>query len=269
MVRDNCWIVKNTSHVVFVFVHGILSCSETCWLNREAKAYWPQLVASDPRLAAPSVFVSGYTADLGSGIIDVYDAAQQVMAYLDDAGDPEAPLRKPRIIFVCHSQGGIVVRQALLSFTEKFRDKKVGLVLCGSPSWGSTWATFLTPFALLFRFRQAKALKWGAPELIRLDREFLSLLENHRIPQLNGMCLVETRGAWPYLPLFVSEASATRYFPSWRRVPKTTHSMLVKPNSTEDLSHKYLVDWARDLHFVNAADSISHVVDEVGPATKD
>lgn len=163
MIRNNSWIVKNTSHTVFVFVHGILSSSETCWLNCEADVCWPQLVASDPRLSAPSVFVSGYTADLGSGIIDVYDAAKQVMAYLHDAGRPEAPLRKPRITFVCHSQGGIVVRQMLLSFTEKFRDKQVGLVLCGSPSWGSTWATILTPFSLLLRFRQAKALKWAGP----------------------------------------------------------------------------------------------------------
>jgi pimeloyl-ACP methyl ester carboxylesterase len=273
MSRNNTWIVETASETVFIFVHGILSSSETCWRNPKTNAYWPELVAQDSRLCAPSVFVSGYTADIGAGILDAYDAAQQAMAYLDDAGQPGAPLRKSRIVFVCHSQGGIVVRQMLLSFTKKFRDKKVGLVLCGSPSWGSLWATALMPFALLLRFRQAKVLKWAGPELIRLDRDFMSLLDDHRVPGLTGMCLVETRGAGPFLPLFVSEASATRYFHYWRRVPKATHSMLVKPDSAENLSHKYLVDWARERGFIDATISAAQTLDDdvqqlppVGPA---
>jgi hypothetical protein len=83
---NNTWVLKNNSPTVFIFVHGILSSSQACWFNSETQTYWPSLVAHDPKLSAPSVFVSGYTADIGSGIIDTFDAAEEVMLHLRDAG---------------------------------------------------------------------------------------------------------------------------------------------------------------------------------------
>ena len=264
---NNTWVLQNDSPTVFIFVHGILSSSQACWFNRKSQTYWPSLVAADPKLSAPSVFVSGYTADLGSGIIDTYDAANEVMLHLRDGGQG-APLRKPRFVFVCHSQGGIVVMRMLLLHFEKFRDKQIGLILCGSPSWGSVWATLLTPVSLLLRFRQLSALKWGGSHVVQLDREFGMLLtsEPKRIPRLDGMCLLETRGALR-LPKFVSEASASRYF-GWHRIPKMTHSMLVKPDRTGHLSHKYLVEWVRDRKFVEVADADSEGSEHIDSATE-
>jgi tetratricopeptide (TPR) repeat protein len=264
MYVNNTWVVKNNSPTVFIFVHGILSSSESCWFNKKARTYWPDLVAHDQMLCTPSVFVSGYTADLGSGIIDTYDAAEQVMLHLRDAGQPGAPLQKPKMVFVCHSQGGIVVRQMLLIYTEEFRDKKIGLILCGSPSWGSVWATLLTPMALLLRFRQASALKWGGSHLVHLDRDFGSLLGSKRIPGLDGMCLIETRGGLPLLPKFVSEASATRYFRGWHRIPKMTHGMIVKPDQLGHLSHKFLVDWVRQNGFIEASSVSNETAETFG-----
>ena len=247
-IENNTWIHRSPSKTVFVFVHGILSNSHECWLNKKTKAYWPSLVANDPFFEDSSVFVSGYTAGLGSGIYDVSDAAREVLTRLNSAALAPPPLSKQRLVFVCHSQGGIVVREMLRSFPEKFKGKKIGVVLCGSPSWGSLWATFLAPVVFLIRFRQASALTWGARSLVHLDRAFSRLLEKRDL-DIEGMSLVETRGPF-HTPKIVGEASATRYFSTWYRIPHSTHGEIVKPKDTGELSYEYLRQFGVDYHFL-------------------
>lgn len=250
-VQNNSWVHPSTSNTLFVFVHGILSNSDACWRNEKSATYWPSLVRFDAQFEEPSIFVAGYAAGLGSGLYDVRAAADEVLAFLRSPTKPPTPLSKKKIIFVCHSQGGIVVRQMLCAYHEEFKDKHIGIVLCGSPSWGSLWATLASPFSLLLRFRQATALTWGGSTLRNLDRDFLTLLEKKRIPHLDGMCLAETRGRFFGIPIpkFVSEPSATRYF-TWKPVAKATHGSLVKPDSQYHSSHAFVRDFARSKGFL-------------------
>ncbi|HZN25967.1 MAG TPA: alpha/beta hydrolase, partial [Burkholderiales bacterium] len=245
--QNNTWVHPSQSKTVFVFVHGILSNSDGCWRNKKTGAYWPSLVAEDRNFEGASVFVSGYTASVGAGIYDARDAADEVLTRLKSTALDPPPLSKDRLLFVCHSQGGIVVREMLRSFPTKFTGKKVGLVLCGSPSWGSLWAKYLAPAVFLIRFRQASALKWGAGSLVDLDRAFLELLHTRTL-DISGMCLIETRGPLR-LPKIVSEASATRYFP-WKRIPRSTHGDIVKPNKPDHLSHEHLRQFAEEHGFL-------------------
>ncbi|MFN2604247.1 MAG: esterase/lipase family protein [Gemmatimonadaceae bacterium] len=249
MPQNNTWIKITRSRTAVIFVHGILSSSVSCWLNKKTNTYWPSLVGDDPRFEDAAVFVNDYTADIGAGLYDIRDAAEEAITRLRSS----SVMSKSRLLFVCHSQGGIVVRQMLSSFFEDFATKKVGVVLCGSPSWGSWWATVLTPLTLLIRFRQGAALRWGGSNLVNLDKEFLNLVHRKRIPDLCGMSLVETRGPL-HLPRIVPEASATRYFPIWHRIPKSTHSAVVKPNGYDHLSHVYLRDFAQNSGFLSRAD---------------
>ena len=244
--RENTrWIHESQSRTVVIFVHGILSNSDTCWRNTKAKTYWPELVQEDPGFEDPGVFVSGYTAGLGAGLYDVRAAAADILALLRHPGNGPAPLDKDRLLFVCHSQGGIVIRQMLYSYFEEFRAKRIGLVLCGSPSWGSIYATLVAPVTLLLRFRQATALSWGGSKLRDLDRDFLELLTGQRIPELSGICLAETRGRFLGIPIpkIVGEPSATRYF-RWYPIPRVTHGSLVRPPGRSHLSHVRLRDFA-------------------------
>lgn len=240
---ENCqWIEFNYSPTVFVFVHGILSKSETCWRNLDNRAFWPELVLQDPEFRRPSIFLAGYPADMASGNYTVYDAAEELAARLRARTDNHSPLRKPRILFVCHSQGGLVVRQMLVACSSEFRSKKVGLLLCGSPGWGSVFGTILRPIAFLLGFRQAQALAWGSESLVTLERDFLRIVRKKEIPDLHGKSLVETKGVWG-LPKIVSGASAARYFPDWSKIPKTNHFQIVKPDGPGHLSHVYLRDF--------------------------
>jgi pimeloyl-ACP methyl ester carboxylesterase len=200
VIQNNTWIHESESRTVVIFVHGILSNSDSCWRNTKAKSYWPELVRKDPQFEDAAVFVSGYTAGAGAGLYDVRAAAADILALLRNPGTQAAPLDKDRLIFVCHSQGGIVVRQMLVSFFQEFQDKKVGVVLCGSPSWGSWYGTLLAPIGLVFRFRQATALSWGGSTLRNLDRDFLELIEQKRIPNITGSAwLKHGAGSWVFL----------------------------------------------------------------------
>jgi Alpha/beta hydrolase family len=245
MIQNNTWINQSDSRTVIIFVHGILSNSDSCWRNTKTKTYWPNLVQKDLEFEDAAVFVGGYATSPGVGLYDVRAAADGLLAVLRTPGTRAAPLDKDRLLFVCHSQGGIVVRQMLYSHSKSFRSKRVGVVLCGSPSWGSFYATLLAPIALLIRFRQLSALSWGGSTLRNLDRDFLQLLDEKRIPDLSGICLAETKGRFLGIPFpkIVAEPSATRYFP-WHPIPAATHTSLVKPPSTSHLSHVHLRDFA-------------------------
>ena len=245
-VQNNTWMHQSRSRAVVIFIHGILSNSDSCWRNSKSNTYWPELIANDSVFEDSAVFVSGYTADFGAGLYDICSAADDVLAHLRCPGEGPAPLEKDRLIFVCHSQGGIVVRQMLCSHFHEFQNKQVGVVLCGSPSWGSIYGTALAPIAMLIRYQQGMALGWGGATLKNLDRAFLYLLRMKRIPNITGTCFAETRGRLFGIPIpkIVTEASATRYFNSWYQIPKSTHSTLVKPNSMSHLSHVRLRDFA-------------------------
>src|SRR5256885_1959767 len=73
---------------------------------------------------------------------------------------------------VCHSMGGIVVRQMLDTKIDTFRNKSVGLVLIASPSYGSRLANNVESLIRFYRHRQAAQLKWGNDSLEELDARF-------------------------------------------------------------------------------------------------
>lgn len=252
--NESGWISKTGSPTVFVFLHGILSSSRACWRNPSG-TYWPRLVREDPRLHGPSVYACEYSAGPFSGPFDVYDAAEDVMRSLHADG-PDSVLSRSRIIFVCHSQGGIVVRRMLISYVEIFQAKKIGLLLCGSPAWGSGWATLLSPIAWVLRFRQLSALSWGGVSLVHLDREFTKLVLDKRIPRLHGLNLLETRNFIPILPKIVSDAAASRYF-EFRRIPGSTHQSLVKPHDVTHSSHAWLVHFTEQNDFLAASNFLT------------
>jgi hypothetical protein len=209
------------------------------------------MLVDDEQFEDVSVFVSGYTAGLGAGMYDIRAAADEVLAHLRNPDTPPAPLDKDFILFICHSQGGIVVRQMLTANFEVFAKKKVGLILCGSPSWGSLYATLLSPLTLLLRSRQAMALRWGGSTLRNLDRDFLQLKESKRIPGLSGLCLAETKGSFCGVPIpkIVGASSATRYFP-WQPIAGATHKSLVKPKTRAHGSYLHTRDFARANQFL-------------------
>lgn len=214
--------------------------------------YWPELIRQDPRLHHPSIFLGGYYTDFDSGKYDITDCAKELLTGLRV---PDARLQRPvldhqRIVFVCHSTGGIIVRYLLESEAQLFATKQIGLVLMASPSYGSKLANTLGGLASFYDNQLGRHLRWGNDLLQNLDDRFKDVLDRRTIPQLVGIEACENhfiihRKFWPNRMKVVKKDSAGRYF-AVRMLANTDHFSVVKPSSASHPAHLLLVDfWLR------------------------
>lgn len=252
-VNNTWYVVPADADTVFVFVHGILSNSKTCWLSEADPlhpVFWPDLIAEDERFHAPAIFLGGFYTALDSGLYDHRDAARELMAALrreDEARRP--PVMSFRnIVFVCHSTGGMVVRYLLTREADEFADKNVGLVLIASPSYGSYLANVVSFLTTVYRQKLGKQLEWGSESLEDLDDRFKSLLADRTIRNLVGVEACENHFVihHRFLPdrfVVVEKESAARYFAEPRRLAATDHFTSVKPDSRRHPAYELLLDF--------------------------
>lgn len=251
---NNLWYHLNDSSSVIVFVHGIFSDSLGCWLSKEEgrATYWPQLVTEDARLQDPAVFLGGFYTAIDAGQYDISDCAKELLSGLavPDAQLHRTPLEQKRIIFICHSTGGIVARYLLTRYPDMFKEKEVGLLLLASPSYGSKLADTLGGLGSFYDNQLSLHLKWGNDVLKNLDDEFKELLERKTIPHLVGIEACENhfilhRKLLPDRRFVVERESAGRYF-TVRMLKDTDHFSTVKPTGFDHPAHKLLVEfWLR------------------------
>lgn len=80
--KNNKWYVSNTSDAALVFVHGVLSDSESCWSYKKDEPrlhrYWPQMVKNDNDFGNVSIFLGGYYTDIDSGPYEIRDCANEL-----------------------------------------------------------------------------------------------------------------------------------------------------------------------------------------------
>jgi hypothetical protein len=257
--ENNVWFHCGNGDTAFIFVHGIFSDSRSCWLHsgqgNDPDIYWPELIRTDPRLGPASIFLAGYYTAVDAADYDLGNCAHEVFSALQrtDIEGHSAPLSRDRLVFVCHSTGGIVVRYLLDRHYSTFRQKEVGLVLIASPSYGSVLANRLSGLARFYRQALGLQLEWGGTNLKDLDERFKDLLDEKRIPKLVGVEAYENhfilhRKWLPDIPRVVTELSAGRYFGSPVLLRKTNHFSAVKPSGLRHPAHELIVDfWQR--HF--------------------
>jgi pimeloyl-ACP methyl ester carboxylesterase len=249
-VQNNTWRRYRDTGSVIVFVHGVLSNSQACWYNEKAGKFWPDMVVQDEGTFRDSgVYLGGYYTAWDSTIFGIADCAQWLLSALHAATDHPAILDHERIIFVCHSLGGVVTRYMLERWREAFQKKKIGLLLMASPSLGSQYANSFGNLIQLTQHETGRQLQWRSPDFVDLDRRFRDMLQSRLIPDLWGREACEHR--FPlyhkYLgfilnrfPQVVTTDSGARYFGDVRLLPDTTHSSCVKPDSTSHCSHLLL-----------------------------
>jgi pimeloyl-ACP methyl ester carboxylesterase len=246
---NNSWRVYRETDSVIVFVHGVLSNSDACWRNEKARSYWPDLVLKDRLFDDSSVYLGGYYTAFDSTVFTIADCARELLSALIAADQHPAVIEAQRIVFVCHSLGGIVTRYMLERWRERFRQKKIALLLIASPSIGAKYANRLENLLAVLQHETGRQLGWKSPDLVDLDRRFRDLMEQNLIPDLMGRELCEHRfpiyRRWlaPILnrfPPVVELDSAGRYFGDARRLPDTNHSSAVKPDSDKHCAHVQL-----------------------------
>jgi anti-sigma regulatory factor (Ser/Thr protein kinase) len=242
------WLRRPKGATAVVFVHGLLSDGMDGW-RHAGGAYWPQLVADVPQLADVGIYVFTYETDAFSAnyrLGDVVDALKEHMR-LDDVSDSK------RLIFVCHSMGGIVVRKYVVERVTDLiaRDIEVDLFLIASPSLGSSYATWLSPIAQVLGHAQLDALRFTQRNawLNDLDKEFQNLKESGKL-RLRGKELVEDKSVvlkrlWRNQ--IVAPFSGARYFGESLKIPNSDHFSIAKPESAEAFQHRLLVAFILDV----------------------
>ena len=150
------WLRKPTANTTVVFVHGFLSSGETCW-KHDNGSNWPELLKNETELSALGIYVFTYPTNFFSRNYDL----GRVVDDLREALKVDQILASQHIIFVCHSMGGIVVREYLHSRQADIFGviKSIGLVLVASPSLGAEYAEWLKPLSQFLGHAQADALR--------------------------------------------------------------------------------------------------------------
>jgi hypothetical protein len=156
--------------------------------------------------------------------------------------------------------GGIVARYMLEKHREAFADKRVGLVLIASPSYGSKHANTLDLLLRLYDHGAGKQLKWGNWSLSDLDDRFRDVVNKKGIPGLCGIELYENHFIvprwlpflrWKWTPsrnktVVVAKESAGRYFGAPKQMRATDHFSIVKPDTVEHPTHRALLSFLLD-----------------------
>jgi len=175
------WIRKSTSGLAVVFVHGINSNGEDCW-RHENGTYWPELLKSEQEFQGLGIYVYTYQTGFFSGtysLDDVVDDLKERLINFDNVADNQ------KIVFVCHSMGGIVVRKFLVERVNDLLDRniEIGLFLVASPSLGSDYANWFKLVSHVLGNAQAKLLGFTQKNdwLNGLDKEFRNLKESGSI----------------------------------------------------------------------------------------
>jgi hypothetical protein len=139
-----------------VFVHGLGGHAYDTWQrNGDGKTFWPVWLARDiPGLAAWTLaYEAPPTNWFGTGMA-LQDRAKNVLECL--LGQPG--LKGHPLVFVCHSLGGLVVKQVLRAADGRraygpaeaaFLDTVKGVVFLATPHAGSLHATLLDKLRLI------------------------------------------------------------------------------------------------------------------------
>jgi pimeloyl-ACP methyl ester carboxylesterase len=242
------WIRKPKGKASVVFVHGILSSGEACWRN-EKGVRWPELLKNEEALDALGIYVYTYQTSIFSGdyrVSDVVDDLKERLR-LDEVIDNE------RIIFVCHSLGGIVVRKFLVERAVDLIERRIviGLFLVASPSLGTQYADWLSPLAQLFEHSQADALRFVRNNtwLSDLDKEFQNLKEAGKL-RIVGKELIEDKFIVFkrfMMTQVVERFAGARYFGEQYKVPGSDHHSIAKPVGKDAIQHKLLCQFIKEV----------------------
>lgn len=238
------WITSPNVDVTVIFVHGVLSDGDSCWTNANG-CYWPSLLGAESNLGPFGIYVFTYNTGFFSGsysLSDIVDALKEHMR-VDRVSDSR------RLIFVCHSMGGIVVRKYIVERAAELieNQKDIGLFLVASPSLGSSYADWLSPLARFLGHSQVDVLRFVRNNiwLSDLDKEFKNLKESGRL-RIEGKELVED--SFVALKRFIRRQvvepfAGAIYFGESFKVAKSDHFSIAKPSDETAIQHRLLCDF--------------------------
>ena len=124
-----------------VFIHGIHGSPDGTWKNESNMAYWPDLMKRDQTFSDADVIVEGYPTPYTGNHNDVDDIAHSLEMRLKNVFTSHK-----RVIFICHSLGGLIVKQMIIDYPN-LAQKVPFIVFYATPGSGAFIARFLSVFS--------------------------------------------------------------------------------------------------------------------------
>jgi triacylglycerol esterase/lipase EstA (alpha/beta hydrolase family) len=136
----------------------------------------------------------GYNAAaaFGNSMSDFEDHARDLLSSLVDRRQRDDEMQRP-LIFIAHSLGGIIVKQALISARvdpkhQSINEHTIGIVFLGTPHRGSQTAAYASLLANIATFVMnvqrpslLQALKLNSDELLKLTSNFRHELDKYNV----------------------------------------------------------------------------------------
>jgi tetratricopeptide (TPR) repeat protein/pimeloyl-ACP methyl ester carboxylesterase len=223
-----------------VFVHGLGGHPYDTWRRRPGDdTFWPLWLAEDIRGLA--VYSLGYTSPPTNWIgtaMPLLDEAAHVLRVLVNSGD----LKTGPISFICHSLGGLIVKQVLRAANEQRSDPELAdfllrtkqVVFIATPHTGSGKATLMERLRFIaWGSDSARDLVANKPELRDLNFGYRELAKT-RGDSLRHLVYYEMVDT-PFGRI-VNPDSADPGLPDCKPTPiREDHITIAKPRRRDDL----------------------------------
>ncbi|KAI8939498.1 hypothetical protein NX059_003270 [Plenodomus lindquistii] len=237
-----------------IFVHGLGGTSRATWSKgRDLNYFWPERwLPSEPAISSARILSFGYNANFAAvgpapitGIADFAKDLLYSMKFAKDGDLNELDLGKRPIIFIVHSMGGLVVKQAYIlgQNDENYSDivSSISAILfLATPHRGSDLAEILNRILTVSIFNHSPKmyvgeLKHGSPTIQALNEQF-----RHIAPKLDILSFYETlpTAVGPKKMMVVEKASATLgYSAEISKSLSADHHSVCKYDSVHDTNY--------------------------------
>jgi len=217
-----------------IFVHGLGGDAFATWRKgKEESLFWPQWLADDfPQLDIYSLsYEAAPLAWLGT-TMPIFDRAKQTLTWVE-------PLSEKPLVFICHSLGGLLVKQMIrLASTggidnwRAIADQTRGVVFLGTPHTGADIAGTLSRLGtILGTSVSITELAKNSPSLRDINEWYRNSARGLNIKTLPFYEKQPTHGI-----LVVDETAADPTIEAVAAIPLDgTHLTICKPESREDL----------------------------------
>ena len=230
-----------------VFVHGLNGDPLMTWqLPSDANTFWPKWLGEEsPTIGVWSLGFEAASSKWNGTTMALVDRATNLLAQLEAFGIGGRPL-----VFVAHSLGGLVVKQ-MLRHGEDYGNPKwkrisantVGVTFLATPHAGSSLATFIRLFGIVYRpTASVEDLREDDPHLRDLNTWYRNNVSNLGIDTLIFRENLKTNGVL-VVPPSTSDPGLQGVVP----IPvDTDHIGICKPTSRKGevyvLTKQFIID---------------------------
>lgn len=264
------WVPCDDAEVDICFIHGLTGNRDATWTYKGQQKPWPELlIPAELKGLKARIITFGYDAYViqkkHASSNSMTDHAEDLLGKLTLNREKVNALDR-KLIFIAHSLGGLVAKQAILDSKDspepesrKLYESLIGIVFMGTPHTGSgiaNWATL--PASAIGIFKSANTflleiLQTDSELLKKLNTSFLKHLRTLREApggkQIQVICFYEELGMTK-IGKIVTKESAT--FASDEPLSiYANHSEMVKFGSVDDDAFQnvlgYVNRWTKHL----------------------